>query len=142
MVWRARRHALRSHESTRYLSSKSLPSATRRGTRCTTGHHWPRELMHACLGDAAACTGGHRLGPVGGIIVIEVLVGLIDTDPTSFRQHNPDCQPSKTLSELLASLTQWKFFQDIDVKVIECIPRGNSNDVQIILCRSSFNLFV
>lgn len=33
-------------------------------------------------------TGGHRLGPVGGRIVAEVLVGLIDADATSFRRSH------------------------------------------------------
>ena len=46
--------------------------------------------------------GGHRLGPVGGRIVTEVLVGLIDADATSFRRNNQEWRPQKTLSELLA----------------------------------------
>jgi hypothetical protein len=48
-------------------------------------------------------TGGHRLGPVGGTIVTEVLVGLIDADATSFRRNQRDWRPLKTFSELLAS---------------------------------------
>ena len=60
-------------------------------------------LWYYILREAAACTGGHRLGPVGGRIVTEVLVGLIDADPTSFRQNSRDWRPQKTLTELLAS---------------------------------------
>ena len=60
-------------------------------------------LWYYILREADVCTGGDRLGPVGGIIVTEVLVGLIDADPTSFRQHNPDWHPTKTLSQLLSS---------------------------------------
>jgi hypothetical protein len=60
-------------------------------------------LWYYVLREAAACTGGHRLGPVGGRIVTEVLVGLIDADPTSFRQNSRDWRPQKTLTELLAS---------------------------------------
>ena len=60
-------------------------------------------LWYFILREADICTGGHRLGPVGGTIVTEVLVGLIDADATSFRRNGRDWQPRKTLSELLAS---------------------------------------
>ena len=60
-------------------------------------------LWYYILREADSCTGGHRLGPVGGTIVTEVLVGLIDADATSFRQNGRDWRPRKTLSELLAS---------------------------------------
>ena len=59
-------------------------------------------LWYSILREADACTGGHRLGPVGGRIVTEVLVGLIDADATSFRQSMRDWQPHKMLSDLLA----------------------------------------
>ena len=59
-------------------------------------------LWYYILREADAYTGGHRLGPVGGRIVAEVLVGLIDADATSFRQNNQEWRPQKTLSELLA----------------------------------------
>ena len=60
-------------------------------------------LWYYILREADVCTDGHRLGPVGGRIVTEVLVGLIDADATSFRRNNRDWRPRKTLSELLAS---------------------------------------
>jgi heme peroxidase len=37
---------------------------------------------------------GDRLGPVGGRIVGEVLVGIIDADPGSFRSVDPDWTPT------------------------------------------------
>jgi hypothetical protein len=58
-------------------------------------------LWYYILREADVYTGGHRLGPIGGLIVTEVLVGLIDADPTSFRRHDKDWQPRKTLTELL-----------------------------------------
>ena len=66
---------------------------------------WPggTPLWYYILREADACTGGHRLGPVGGRIVTEVLVGLIDADATSFRQNSRDWRPQKTLIELLTS---------------------------------------
>ena len=67
------------------------------------GWHGETPLWYYVLREADACTGGHRLGPVGGRIVTEVLVGLIDADATSYRQGDQEWRPQKTLSELLAS---------------------------------------
>jgi Animal haem peroxidase len=39
---------------------------------------------------------GERLGPVGGRIVAEVLIGIIDADPTSYRARQPDWTPPLT----------------------------------------------
>jgi hypothetical protein len=36
---------------------------------------------------------GERLGPVGGRIVAEVLMGIIDADPASYRAREPDWTP-------------------------------------------------
>jgi hypothetical protein len=60
-------------------------------------------LWYYILREADVYTGGHRLGPVGGRIVAEVLVGLVSTDSTSFWQSRQEWRPKKTLSELLAS---------------------------------------
>ncbi len=70
-----------------------------------TSVEWQGEtpLWYYILREADICTGGNRLGPVGGTIVTEVLVGLIDADATSYRRNNRNWQPRKTLSELLAS---------------------------------------
>jgi hypothetical protein len=69
-----------------------------------TSTDWQGETprWYYILLEADACTGGHRLGPVGGRMVAEVLVGLIETDPTSFRKNSQEWGPKKTLSELLA----------------------------------------
>src|SRR2546430_12909449 len=69
----------------------------------STGWQGETPLWYYILREADAYTGGHRLGPVGGRIVTEVLVGLIDADPTSFRRNSRDWRPQKTLTELLAS---------------------------------------
>jgi Animal haem peroxidase len=60
-------------------------------------------LWFYILREADACTAGNLLGPVGGRIVAEVLVGLIDADATSFRHNKQNWKSQKTLSELLAS---------------------------------------
>ena len=69
----------------------------------STGWRGETPLWYYILREADVCTGGHRLGPVGGRIVTEVLVGLIDADETSFRWNHQEWRPRKTLSELLAS---------------------------------------
>jgi hypothetical protein len=37
---------------------------------------------------------GERLGPVGGRIVAEVSIGIIDADPASYGSRQPDWTPS------------------------------------------------
>ena len=44
---------------------------------------------------AASPTGSH-LGPVGGRIVAEVLIGLIQSDPSSFLVQKPNWTPTLT----------------------------------------------
>lgn len=69
----------------------------------STGWRGETPLWYYILREADVSTGGHRLGPVGGRIVTEVLIGLIDADTTSFCRHHPEWRPTKTLSRLLAS---------------------------------------
>ena len=69
----------------------------------STGWKGETPMWYYILREADACTGGNRLGPVGGRIVTEVLVGLIDADATSFRRNSRNWRPEKTLIELLAS---------------------------------------
>lgn len=69
----------------------------------STGWHGETPMWYYILREADICTGGHRLGPVGGRIVTEVLLGLIDADPTSYPRNNREWRPKKTLSELVTS---------------------------------------
>jgi hypothetical protein len=69
----------------------------------STGWKGETPLWYYVLREADACNGGHRLGPVGGRIVAEVLVGLIDADTTSFRKSGSEWRPQKTLAGLLTS---------------------------------------
>jgi len=56
---------------------------------------WDQEtpLWYYVLKEAEAQSNGDRLGEVGGRIVGEVLVGLLDHDPTSFRAARPNWRP-------------------------------------------------
>jgi hypothetical protein len=58
--------------------------------------------------ESAARAGGDRLGPVGGRILVEVLLGLLDADPGSYREVQRDWRPTLstngqfTIADLLA----------------------------------------
>ena len=57
---------------------------------------WAAEtpLWYYVLKEAEARTQGERLGPVGGRIVAEVLLGIIDADPESYRAVDRSWRPS------------------------------------------------
>jgi hypothetical protein len=68
---------------------------------CTTqiglaehGWKWETPLWFYILKEAEVLHDGDQLGPVGGRIVGEVLVGIIDGDPGSFRSIDPDWSPT------------------------------------------------
>jgi hypothetical protein len=57
------------------------------------GWRYETPLWLYVLREAEVLCGGERLGPVGGRIVGEVLVGILDHDPESFRTLEPGWQP-------------------------------------------------
>jgi hypothetical protein len=57
------------------------------------GWRYETPLWLYVLREAEVLCGGERLGPVGGRIVGEVLVGIVDRDPESFRSVEPAWQP-------------------------------------------------
>jgi heme peroxidase len=58
-------------------------------------------LWFYILREADVRTGGNQLGPVGGRIVAEVLIGLLDLDSGSVRHAPPNWRPSASLVDLL-----------------------------------------
>jgi hypothetical protein len=69
---------------------------------------WTAEtpLWYYILREAAVLGSGDRLGPVGGRIVTEVMMTLLDRDPSSVRFAEPGWKPRRTLIDLvLASAT-------------------------------------
>jgi hypothetical protein len=68
-------------------------------------------LWYYLLKEAEAREDGERLGPVGSLIVGEVLLGIVDGDPGSFRSVEPSWRPTLlsrrsdrfTLADLLVS---------------------------------------
>jgi Animal haem peroxidase len=51
-------------------------------------------LWFYVLREAQVTTGGERLGPVGGRIVAEVIIGLVLGDPYSYLNQDPDWTPT------------------------------------------------
>jgi hypothetical protein len=60
----------------------------------TMGWHGDTPLWYYVLREAEIYSDGIRMGPVGGRIVAEVLLGLLDGDPTAYRAAMPDWQPT------------------------------------------------
>jgi hypothetical protein len=60
----------------------------------TFGWSGETPLWYYLLKEAEAREDGERLGPVGSLIVGEVLLGIIDGDPESFRSLDPTWQPT------------------------------------------------
>lgn len=51
-------------------------------------------LWYYVLKEAELLANGERLGPVGGRIVAEVIIGLLQTDPASYLAQNPNWTPT------------------------------------------------
>ena len=64
-------------------------------------HGWRGEtpLWLYFLKEAEVREHGNRLGPLGGRIVAEVLLGLIDADPGSYRRVDPSWRPTLPAAE-------------------------------------------
>jgi hypothetical protein len=65
------------------------------------GWHGETPLWYYILREADARGSGHRLGPVGGRIVGEVLIGLLARDRSSVLHAPAEWQPRESLIELL-----------------------------------------
>lgn len=82
----------------RRLGEEPLSNADSGFDELLDGHDSPGDheppLWYYTLAEASETTGGETLGPVGSRIVAEVLVGLVDADPLSFRSIQPDWTPT------------------------------------------------
>ena len=60
----------------------------------TVGWQYETPLPIYVLHDAAVQGNGQQLGAIGGRLVAEVLIALLQADPTSYLNAEPDWQPS------------------------------------------------
>jgi hypothetical protein len=67
-----------------------------------TGWNGETPLWYYILREAAVTASGDRLGPVGGRIVAEVFVTLLDRDPASLRFADAGWKPRRSLLDVLA----------------------------------------
>ena len=58
------------------------------------GYQGETPLFYYILKEAEVRNNGHFLGEVGGRIVAEVLLGLLDSDPTSYRNADTAWKPT------------------------------------------------
>jgi len=82
-----------------HLGEKALTPGEVGGAAEGSPGHTP--LWYYILREADVRSGGSRLGPVGARIVGEVLIGLLDLDPTSVRHAPGGRRPHGSLIELL-----------------------------------------
>ena len=86
----------------RYLGEEPL---TRREVGADRiGWHGDTPLWYYILREADVRAGGNRLGPIGGRIVGEVLIGLLDLDARSVRHAPPDWGPTASMMQMLEGL--------------------------------------
>jgi Animal haem peroxidase len=77
------------------LSADDLPLTTvAPDARTALSQATPLWFYILCEAEKDASDGAH-LGPVGGRIVAEVLTGLLEGDPTSYRRDRPDWKPTE-----------------------------------------------
>jgi len=72
---------------------RGLPAANRKALLAAT------PLWYYVLAEAQSRRGGACLGPVGGRIVAEVLVGLLAHDPDSYWRRDPTWLPDELIAE-------------------------------------------
>ena len=87
--------AIARHMGERPLTREEVGAAS-------VGWHGETPLWYYVLREADVRAGGNHLGPVGARIVGEVVVGLLDLDPTSVRHAPEEWRPVATLLDLLS----------------------------------------
>jgi hypothetical protein len=71
-------------------------------------------LWYYVLKEAELLADGLHLGPVGGRIVAEVFLGLLQTDPRSYLSAKPDWQPTLPSSSRSFRMTDFLTFAGVD----------------------------
>jgi hypothetical protein len=73
-------------------------------------------LWYYVLKEAEQVADGLHLGPVGGRIVAEVLIGLLETDPASYLARKPKWKPTLTSAGTSFRMKDFLIFAGVDPK--------------------------
>ena len=83
-------------------------------TELRAGFERSTPLWYYVLKEAELIQGGRRLGPVGGRIVAETLIGLLQADPRSYLNARPRWRPSFGRSGSDFAMTDFLTFAGVD----------------------------
>ncbi len=74
-------------------------------------------LWYYILKEAEELNGGYCLGPVGGRIVAEVLIGLFEGDPNSYFNHHPSWTPKDSIfkDEITGDLESFSMYDFLKI---------------------------
>jgi len=78
------------------------------------GFHNSTPLWYYVLKEAEVIEDGLHLGPVGGRIVAEVLIGLLQSDPSSYLVQKPRWTPTLTSAHSSFRMTDFLTFAGVD----------------------------
>jgi hypothetical protein len=78
------------------------------------GFQMSTPLWYYVLKEAQVVEGGLHLGPVGGRIVAEVLIGLLQTDTTSYLVQKPKWTPTLTSAGKSFVMQDFLVFAGVD----------------------------
>ena len=79
-------------------------------------------LWYYVLKEAELLADGHHLGPVGGRITAQVLVGLLRSDPASFLTVDPAWQPTLPYAGQSFAMTDFLTFAGVDPQTRGQVP--------------------
>ena len=90
------------------------PSQLRELAPLGVGFERSTPLWYYVLKEAELLADGLHLGPVGGRIVAEVLLGLLQTDPRSYLSAQPDWRPSLPSADRSFRMADFLTFAGVD----------------------------
>jgi Animal haem peroxidase len=97
-----------------HIGAPELSAADLSELRQYKGFSTSTPLWYYALKEAEVISGGRHLGPVGGRIVAEVLIGLLQSDPNSYLVAKPAWRPTLGPSRGQFRMTDFLRFAGVD----------------------------
>ncbi len=91
-----------------------VPAQLRELAPLGVGFEFSTPLWYYVLKEAELFADGLRLGPVGGRIVAEVFIGLLQTDPGSYLSVRPRWRPTLPSRDGTFRMTDFLTFAGVD----------------------------